>query len=242
MPRPRGFTLIELLVVITITGLLVAILLPALAGARRAGQRTQCLANMKNLQLAHLLYSDANKGVLISVGLAHGGIHMDEQVAWINTLQEYYQTPLLVRSPVDNSPHWGPAPNGLPIPGAPVSQRRRTSYGVNNFLDPSLGQDLLNWRPTFARIPRPDATVHFLMMAFEGEFAGADHPHVEGWAGSNPQNTASEEVQINAHGGRLRNRGALSNYGFLDGHAEVAPFSRVFTSQSINRFDPVVAR
>jgi prepilin-type N-terminal cleavage/methylation domain-containing protein/prepilin-type processing-associated H-X9-DG protein len=53
----RGFTLIELLTVISIIGILVGVLLPALSGARERGKQIACQSNLHQLGVAILVYS-----------------------------------------------------------------------------------------------------------------------------------------------------------------------------------------
>jgi len=59
--KKRGFTLVELLVVITIIGMLMALLMPAVQAARESARRGVCMNNIKNLALASLNFEATNR-------------------------------------------------------------------------------------------------------------------------------------------------------------------------------------
>jgi prepilin-type N-terminal cleavage/methylation domain-containing protein/prepilin-type processing-associated H-X9-DG protein len=61
----HGFTLIELLVVVAIIALLISILLPSLAGARKQAQFLICGTNLATVGKAVHMYSQENRGVVL---------------------------------------------------------------------------------------------------------------------------------------------------------------------------------
>ena len=87
----RGFTLIELLVVISIIGVLMALLLPAVQRIRESARRTSCMSNMHQLGMGAIHY-DSRKGKLPGYsGLMHQNSGNKLRVDWPVLLMPYIE-------------------------------------------------------------------------------------------------------------------------------------------------------
>ncbi|MBL9148394.1 MAG: type II secretion system protein [Phycisphaerae bacterium] len=246
--RRRGFTLVELLVVVGIIVAVLATLLPAFSSFRRSAKVTADLANLRLLQMAQLAYAQDFNGFLADARLSHGGVNQGEDKSFVTTLAPYYDHAFAVKSPLDESPHWSLEMGGQGVPVAPSSDRfRTTSYGLNNFLVHEFSPTAAIYDPPryydrLSAVKGPAATVHMLLMAETGIYAGSDHVHAEEWGGVDQSPlVASTMVATSAAGGLPKTGDARSNYSFLDGHTETLRFSEVYLDESTNRFNPEVS-
>ena len=108
--KSAGFTLVELLVVITIIGILISLLLPAVQAAREAARRMQCGNNLKQLGLAMLNHEQAI-GHLPSggwgprwVGDPDRGSGLRQPGSWVYSLLPYLEQEALARLGSDGDP------------------------------------------------------------------------------------------------------------------------------------------
>jgi len=105
-----GFTLVELLVVVTIIGILISLLLPAVQAAREAARRTQCSNHLKQISLAFLEH-DAAHGFLPTggwgpnwVGDPLRGFGRSQPGGWLYNILPYLEQGTLYQLPDDGDP------------------------------------------------------------------------------------------------------------------------------------------
>lgn len=255
----RGFTVVEMMVVIGIFIVLIGLIIPTTSKIRQSAMRTQCLSQMRGLQLAYLAYAQDHNGRLLPfTEMAHSGL-TDEQVEaaelpyWYFILQDYYDTALVLKSPLDASKHWPGEMegHGVPLPDSSAGFRR-TSYGLNDFLmaiNPAdaYSQETDNPDVQFDRLSKirsPANTMGFGIVVFEGTNAGSDHLHPEQWLFQpfpSPEQGVANYMQTDAHGGPAKTWDAKSGYSFLDGHVATYRFSDIVmpgNGAELNKLDP----
>ena len=116
LKQNKAFTLIELLVVIAIIAILAALLLPALAAAKRKAQRINCVSNLKQVGIAFRLWegdngdrypmavstlkNGAQERIYSSAGSAVGGYGLTNV---FTVMSNELSTPKILYCPSDNN-------------------------------------------------------------------------------------------------------------------------------------------
>ena len=134
-----GFTLIELLVVVTIIGILVALLMPALGSFRERANRVTCANNLRQCAVALFSYAGDNNGML-----PQGGAYSDYPDAFGPTLVQ------AMTNYISDFRIWGcPNVQAVPINDPTNSTLFRCSYQYFPYhtslnTDPKTGHNIIN--------------------------------------------------------------------------------------------------
>jgi prepilin-type N-terminal cleavage/methylation domain-containing protein len=214
-----GFTLIELLVVVAIIGILASMLMPALARAKDAAKRIQCVNNEKQLALALHMYANDFRG------------NYPPRITtnrWPTSLLPYYVDVKLLRCPSDPK---GGGTNSGRVPTNRPAELAKRSYlfnGFNDYYRVALGAEKMD---TFRRrgngeiviresdVPLPSDTI-----AYGERDDMSRHYHMD-------FDVADDLMQLNQarHGNLVKTgRGGGSDYGMLDGSVRFLRFGQSF--------------
>jgi prepilin-type N-terminal cleavage/methylation domain-containing protein len=165
--KQRAFTLVELLVVLGIIALLMSILIPVLAKARRQAKAVACISNLRQWAAFFSMYTLDSDGYFMLEpayypdGSVMPGEHPEERT-WYSILWPYHRERKLYLCPLATRPEdeggrnpfsaWGlwddDLPYGRGFEDASGEKYLYGSYGMNYWiLNPQSGQEPSSWIP-----------------------------------------------------------------------------------------------
>jgi prepilin-type N-terminal cleavage/methylation domain-containing protein/prepilin-type processing-associated H-X9-DG protein len=193
--KRTGFTLIELLVVIAIIGILAALLLPALSAARERAKQARCANNLKQLNIAILLWADDHNGKLLPL---HDGPFTGSNT-WVNLLKPgVANSQNIFRCPKDPYFLWDDA----------VNSSKTVSYGYNYWACTLYQEQGINGQNEGAPLSFFKDTTRTVLLADSKDGEQVDGVFAYSISDWGPERPSS-----------LRHDG-LVNTLFLDGHVE----------------------
>lgn len=231
----RAFTLIELLVVISIIALLIGILLPSLAMAKRSAESAQCKSNIRSLATINIAYATDNKQFFVPATYDE----MANLERWhgnrANTSQAFNPRAGRLASYLDSQGQTKKCPtlrhyqDSDPGAGGSTYEAGSGGYGYNHQY---IGgrYDLAGYGEASKRTARsddvqsPTATIMFTDAAnyntvtgglalIENSFAWSPHyvdsGIVDPWGGFQPTPTT-----------HFRHNGNTANFAWVDGHVD----------------------
>lgn len=225
-PDRRAFTLIELLVVIAIIAILAAMLLPALARAKVAAQKTTCMNKLRQWGLAQTMYAEDNNDSIPRESAIAGGSTLEfwANVAssssadvWYNALPQLInQHPASYFNPNHKADFYDAnslfhCPTALLNNNAGVVQT-----GPYIYFSIAMNSKLISGSTTtgsatsikVSTVRQPSSTVFFLENRLPNETM------------VDPQQATTDLGQPSSYASRFVTRhGGMGNLAFVDGHA-----------------------
>jgi prepilin-type processing-associated H-X9-DG protein/prepilin-type N-terminal cleavage/methylation domain-containing protein len=216
MRRHSALTLVELLVVITIIGVLIALLLPAVLHVRAAARRTTCNNHLRQLGLAIAQFTNSHDGHFPRTS------HAGSDQSWVVTLSPYLENVDEMRICPDDELR---------------AERRQfdgTSYVLNEYLVREV-YDQANELVSIKRIDDLDATSQTIIV-FEAadppadeQFAAPefDHAHPSAWFSAKSLRKGRSWAKLTSEIDPTRHEGTVAQYLFVDGHVRSIPVDQI---------------